>query len=91
MGENVKSLKMENDKLRNQVKNLSDKFHKFKDMMVAKTNKEVAVVTNSCDKPNTKDVQFLSVSCNDVTKEFKKVESKLNTIEIEVTDIAIAL
>ena len=36
MGENVKSLKKENDKLRDQVKSLSEDFQKFKDKMAAK-------------------------------------------------------
>lgn len=46
MGENVKSLKKENDELRDQVKSLSEDFQRFKDKMAAKVSKDVTPSSN---------------------------------------------
>ena len=50
----MNTLKNENDMLRNPDKNLSDEFPKFKDLMAAKTNKEVVVVTIPVMNPTQK-------------------------------------
>lgn len=46
MGENVKSLKKENDEPRDQVKSLSEDFQRFKDKMAAKVSKDVTPSSN---------------------------------------------
>ena len=56
-------------------------------MMADKTNKEAVVKKNSRDKTRTRDIQFPSDGYDDVTNEFKKLESQLNAIEIEVGNI----
>ena len=96
MGENVKSLKKENDKLRDQVKSLSEDFQKFKDKMAAKVSKEVS--PSSCDSPNVQDIQFLSDGYDDVLKskqeiirDLQKLESRLENIESNLNSIAKAV
>ena len=96
MGENVKSLKKENDKLRDQVKSLSEDFQKFKDKMAAKVSKEV--LPSSCDSPNVQDIQFLSDGYDDLLKskqeiirELQKLENRLENIESNLNSIAKAV
>ena len=66
MGDNVKSLKKENDKLRDQVESLAEDFQRFKDKMAAKVSKEVS--PSSCESPSVQDVQFLSEGYDDLLK-----------------------
>ena len=54
MGENVKSLKKENDRLREQIKSLSKDFENLKDKMAAEVSK--ATSTTTCEPPNELDV-----------------------------------
>lgn len=91
MGENLKSLEKENDRLRDQITNLSSKdFEIFKEKMAA----EVATSTTACTKlPNGQDVQFLSDgydelvnSSKGMAEAFQKLESRLNIIEFHVAD-----
>ena len=96
MGENVKSLKKENDKLRDQVKSLSDDLQKFKDKMAAKASKEASA--SSCESPSVHDVQFLSDGHDDLLKskeelgkELQKLESRLESIEFNLNNIAKAI
>ena len=97
MGENVKSLKKENDKLRDQVKSLSEDFQRFnKDKMAAKVSKEVS--PSSCESPSVQDVQFLSEGYDDLLKskeeiarEFLKLKSRLESIESNLNNIAKAI
>ena len=70
VGENVKSLKKENDKLRGQVKSLSEDFQRFKDKMAAKVSKEVS--PSSCESPSVQDVQFLSEGYDDLLSQKTK-------------------
>ena len=93
MGENVKSLKKENDKLRDHVKSLSEDFQKFKDKMATKVSKEVS--PSSWESPSVQDIQFLSDSYNDllkskqeITTELQKMESRLESIESNLNNIA---
>ena len=89
MGENVKSLKKDNDKLRGQVKSLSEDFQRFKDKMAAKVSKE---------SPSVQDVQFLSEGYDDLLKskeeiarESLKLKSRLESIESNLNTIAKAI
>ena len=92
MGDNVKSLKKENDKL----KSLSEDFQRFKDKMAAKVSKEVS--PSSCESPSVQDVQFLCEDCDDllkskeeITGEFLKLKSRLGSIESNLNNIAKAI
>ena len=96
MGENVKLLKKENDKLRDQVKSLSEDFQRFKDKMAAKVSKEVS--PSSCESPSVQDVQFLSEGYDDLLKskeeiarEFLKLKSRLESIKSNLNNIAKAI
>ena len=96
MGENVKSLKKENDKLRDQVKSLSEDFQRFRDKMAAKVSKEVS--PSSCESPSVQDVQFSSEGYDDLLKskeeiarEFLKLKSRLESIESNLNNIAKAI
>ena len=95
MGENVKSWKKENDKLRDQVKSLSEDFQRFKDKMAAKVSK---VLPTSCESPSVQDVQFLSDGYDDLLKskeeiarELLKLESRLEHIKSNLNNIAKAI
>ena len=66
MGENVKSFKKENDRLREQIKSLSKNFENLKDKMAAEVNKSAS--TTTCEPPNEQDVQFLSDGYDELVK-----------------------
>ena len=88
MGENLKSLEKENDRLRHQIKG----FEIFKEKMAA----EVTTSTTACTKlPNDQEVQFLSDgydelvnSSKGMAEAFQKLESRLNIIEFRATNNA---
>ena len=88
MGENLKSLEKDNDRLRDQIKD----FEIFKEKMAA----EVATSTTACTKlPNDQEVQFLSDgydelvnSRKDMAKAFQELENRLNIIEFRATNNA---
>lgn len=96
MGENVKSLQKENDKLKDQVKSLSEDFQRFKDKMAAKASKEV--LPTSRESPSVQDVQFLSDGYDDLLKsrektarELQKLESRLESIKSKLSNVAKAI
>ena len=96
MGENVKSLKKENDKLKDQVKSLSEDFQRFKDKMAAKVSKEV--LPTSRESPSVQDVQFLSDGYDDLLKsrektarELQKLESRLEIIKSKLSNVSKAI
>lgn len=92
MAENLKSLEKENDRLRDQIKNLSKDFEIFKEKMAA----EVATSTTACTKlPNDQDVQFLSDgydelvnSSKGMAEAFQELENRLNIIEFRAINNA---
>ena len=88
MGENLKSLEKDNDRLRDQIKD----FEIFKEKMAA----EVATSTTACTKlPNDQEVQFLSDGYDELVNSrkgmaeaFQELENRLNIIEFRATNNA---
>ena len=88
MGENLRSLEKDNDRLRDQIKD----FEIFKEKMAA----EVVTSTTACTTlPNDQEVQFLRDgydelvnSSKGMAEAFQELENRLNIIEFRATNNA---